>query len=153
MREGRDPVTMRVTGMSRPLALHARRAGGHWFEPSSAHRRNIRYHAISTNRERPRKGPLPRLWNGSGTVGGVIVMTLRVLGLRRASSGPRTWRPRRAELKYPRPMRLLRIPISADDARDLLATMLVEGTPDAMTAAHQLTRGVERDLYAVGLTA
>ena len=49
-------------------------------------------------------------------------------------------------------LRLLGIPISDDDARHLVATLLVEGTPDALTAAEQLRKGVERDLYAVGLT-
>ena len=49
-------------------------------------------------------------------------------------------------------LRLLGIPISNDDARHLVATLLVEGTPDALTAAAQLTKGVERDPYAVGLT-
>jgi len=50
----------------------ARQAGGHWFEPSSAHHRNTRKHAISTSESRPRKGPhslAERIWNGSGTVG------------------------------------------------------------------------------------
>ena len=49
-------------------------------------------------------------------------------------------------------LRLLGIPVSDDDARSLVATLLVEGTPDALTAAAQLTKGVERDLHAVGLT-
>ena len=44
--------------------------------------------------------------------------------------------------------RLLGIPITAR----LIATLLADGTPDALTAAAQLTKGVERDLYAVGLT-
>ena len=49
-------------------------------------------------------------------------------------------------------LRLLGIPISDEDARHLVATLLVEGTPDAMSAAAMLTKGVERSLYAVGLT-
>ena len=49
-------------------------------------------------------------------------------------------------------LRILGIPIPDDDARRLIATLLVEGTPDALTAAAQITKGVERDLYAVGLT-
>jgi hypothetical protein len=44
------------------------------------------------------------------------------------------------------------IPINHDDARRLIATLLADGTPDALTAAEQFTKGVERDLYAVGLT-
>lgn len=49
-------------------------------------------------------------------------------------------------------LRLLGIPISDDDGRHLVATLLVEGTPDALSAGAQLSKGVERDLYAVGLT-
>ena len=49
-------------------------------------------------------------------------------------------------------LRLLGIPIPGDDARRLIATLLADGTPDALTAAAQITKGVERDLYAVGLT-
>ena len=48
--------------------------------------------------------------------------------------------------------RLFGIPVSDDDARRLIATLLADGTPDALTAAVQITKGVERDLYAVGLT-
>ena len=46
-------------------------------------------------------------------------------------------------------LRILGIPIGDDDARRLIATLLVDGSPDALTAAEQITRGVERDLYAV----
>ena len=49
-------------------------------------------------------------------------------------------------------LRLLGIPISGDDARHLIATLPVEGTPDAPTAAAQLSKGVERGLYAVGVS-
>jgi hypothetical protein len=38
-------------------------------------------------------------------------------------------------------LRLLGIPISDEDARHLVATLLVEGTPDAMSAAAMLTEG------------
>jgi hypothetical protein len=48
-------------------------------------------------------------------------------------------------------LRLLGIPVTDGDARHLIATLLVEGTPDALTAAEQITKGVERNLYAVGL--
>ena len=34
----------------------------------------------------------------------------------------------------------------------MIATLLADGTPDALTAAEQITKGVERDLGAVGLT-
>ena len=49
-------------------------------------------------------------------------------------------------------LRILGIPIGDDDARHLVATLIADGTPDALTAAGQITKGVERDLYAVGLT-
>jgi len=49
-------------------------------------------------------------------------------------------------------LRILGVPISDDDCRQLIATLVVEGTPDAMTAASQISKGVDRDLYAVGLT-
>ena len=42
--------------------------------------------------------------------------------------------------------------IGDDDARHLVATLIADGTPDALTAAGQITKGVERDLYAIGLT-
>jgi len=50
-------------------------------------------------------------------------------------------------------LRLVGIPIGDDDARRLIATLLAEGTTDALTAVEQLTKGVERDLHAVGLTS
>ncbi len=49
-------------------------------------------------------------------------------------------------------MRLHGIPVSDPDARGLIATLLADGTPDALTAAAQITKGVERNLYAVGLS-
>ena len=49
-------------------------------------------------------------------------------------------------------LRVLGIPISDDNARALVATLVVEGTPDALSAAAMLTKGVERNLYAVGLS-
>ena len=38
-------------------------------------------------------------------------------------------------------LRLLGIPVSDDDARHLVATLLVEGTPDALTAAAMIWEG------------
>ena len=38
--------------------------------------------------------------------------------------------------------RLHGIPISDDDARHLVATLLVEGTPNALSAAAMITKGV-----------
>jgi hypothetical protein len=49
-------------------------------------------------------------------------------------------------------LRILGIPIDDDDARRLVATLLADGSPEALTAAEQLTRGVERDLYAIALS-
>lgn len=46
----------------------------------------------------------------------------------------------------------LSIPIADSDARHLIATLLADGSPDARTAASQISKGVERGLYAVGLT-
>jgi len=52
-----------------------------------------------------------------------------------------------------RVLRLLGIPVSDDDARRLTATLIADGSRDALTAAEQFTKGVERDLYAIGLTS
>jgi hypothetical protein len=49
-------------------------------------------------------------------------------------------------------LRLLGISIDDGDACRLVATVLADGSPHALTAAEQITRGVERDLYAVGLS-
>ena len=49
-------------------------------------------------------------------------------------------------------LRLLGIPISDRDARHLVATLIAEGTPDALTAAAQISQGVERGLFIVGLS-
>ena len=34
----------------------------------------------------------------------------------------------------------------------MVASLVADGTPDALTAAAQITKGVERDPYAIGLT-
>ena len=39
-------------------------------------------------------------------------------------------------------LHLLGIPVSDDDARRLIATLLADGTPDALTAAEQITKGI-----------
>ncbi len=49
-------------------------------------------------------------------------------------------------------LRVLRIPLADDDVRGLTATLLAEGSPDARSAATMLTKGIDRDLYAVALT-
>ena len=48
-------------------------------------------------------------------------------------------------------LRLLGIPVSDDDARHLVATLIVEGTPDALTAAGGPTS--RADLNPVNLAA
>ena len=49
-------------------------------------------------------------------------------------------------------LRILGTPIGDEDARSLIATLIAEGSPGALTAAGQITKGVDRELYAVGLT-
>jgi hypothetical protein len=46
-------------------------------------------------------------------------------------------------------LRVYGVPISPEDARGLIATLIAEGSPGAITAAEMLTKGVERDLYAI----
>lgn len=49
-------------------------------------------------------------------------------------------------------LRILGIPIADSDARGLVATLLAEGSPDALSAAAILSKGVDRELYAIALT-
>ena len=42
--------------------------------------------------------------------------------------------------------------VSDDDVRRLIATLVADGSPDALTAAALLTRGVEGELGAVALS-
>ena len=48
-------------------------------------------------------------------------------------------------------LRILGIPVADDDVRHLVATLVVEGTPDALTAAAQLARVRNAASYAIGL--
>lgn len=50
-------------------------------------------------------------------------------------------------------LHLYGVPVPADDARRLVATLIVEGTPAALSAAAMIEKGVERELYAVALNA
>jgi len=95
--------------------------------------------------------PLPKWWSASGVAcwppklwGGADCRDIDLSSLQRQRS-------RRKSLSEAL-LRILGIPIDDDDARRLVATLLADGSPDALTAAEQITRGVERDLYAVGLT-
>ena len=45
------------------------------------------------------------------------------------------------------------VPVPGDDARRLVATFIVEGTPAALSAAAMIEKGVDRELYAVALTS
>ncbi|MSO95275.1 MAG: hypothetical protein EXQ81_05710 [Thermoleophilia bacterium] len=49
-------------------------------------------------------------------------------------------------------LRILGIPISDGGARGRDETTLVEGTPDALSAAAMLSKGVDREPYAIALT-
>ena len=44
------------------------------------------------------------------------------------------------------------ISISAENARHLVATLIADGGPDAITAAELISRGVDRELHAVDLS-
>lgn len=48
-------------------------------------------------------------------------------------------------------LRLFGVDVTDDDARLLVATLLAAGGPAAIAAAEMIVKGVERDLYAVGL--
>ena len=48
-------------------------------------------------------------------------------------------------------LRLFGIPVTAADARHLTATLIADGEPHALSAAHVIEKGLERDLYTVVL--
>jgi hypothetical protein len=48
-------------------------------------------------------------------------------------------------------LRVYGVPLDEAAVRRIIATLLVENTPAAPRAAEQLTKGVERELYAIGL--
>lgn len=45
------------------------------------------------------------------------------------------------------------IPLDDEEARRLVATLVVEGTPAALRAAAMIDKGIDRGLYAIGLDA
>jgi hypothetical protein len=40
------------------------------------------------------------------------------------------------------------IPVTPEDARHLVATLIADGSPDALSAAEMVGKGIDRDLYA-----
>ncbi len=44
------------------------------------------------------------------------------------------------------------VSVTAENARHLVASLFADGSPAAMSAAAMIQKGVERDLYAVGLS-
>lgn len=48
-------------------------------------------------------------------------------------------------------LHLVGYPITPEDGRHLVATLIAGGGPDAMSAAAVIGNGVDRDLYAVAL--
>jgi hypothetical protein len=44
------------------------------------------------------------------------------------------------------------VSVSAENARHIVATLILDGSPDALAAAEMINKGVDRDLYAVALT-
>jgi hypothetical protein len=49
-------------------------------------------------------------------------------------------------------LRLYGCPVAPEDARLLVATLIADGAPDAMSAAEMIAKGVDRELYAVAVT-
>lgn len=49
-------------------------------------------------------------------------------------------------------LRILGIPLHETETRRIIATLVSDGSPAAMSAAAMLTKGLERDLFTVGLT-
>jgi hypothetical protein len=43
------------------------------------------------------------------------------------------------------------VPVTAEDARHLVASLFADGSPAAMSAAAMIQKGLDRDLYAVAL--
>jgi hypothetical protein len=48
-------------------------------------------------------------------------------------------------------LHLYGIPVAPEDARHLIATLLADRSPDALSAAEMISKGVERELYAIAL--
>jgi hypothetical protein len=44
------------------------------------------------------------------------------------------------------------VSVTSENARHLVATLIADGSPDAIAAATLIAKGADRDLYVVGLT-
>lgn len=69
-------------------------------------------------------------------------------GGRRGSSCSPSARPSRIVESV---LRAYGIPVDEPDARRLVASLVAEGTPAAISAANMIGKGVDRGLYAIGL--
>jgi hypothetical protein len=49
-------------------------------------------------------------------------------------------------------LHLYGIPVAPEDARHLIATLIADGSPVALSAAEVIEKGVRRELYAVAVT-
>jgi hypothetical protein len=49
-------------------------------------------------------------------------------------------------------LHLCGIPVAPEAAQHLVATLIADGSPDAVAAAGTIAKGVDRELYAVALT-
>jgi hypothetical protein len=45
------------------------------------------------------------------------------------------------------------VAVTAENARHIVATLILDGSPDARAAAEMIDKGVDRDLYAVAAHA
>jgi hypothetical protein len=43
------------------------------------------------------------------------------------------------------------VPVTAENARHIIASLFADGSPAAMSAAAMIQKGVDRDLYAIAL--
>jgi hypothetical protein len=48
-------------------------------------------------------------------------------------------------------LHLYGVPVTPENARHLVATLIADGGPHALSAAKEIQKGVDRELYAVGL--
>jgi len=56
-----------------------------------------------------------------------------------------------SDLRSPVMLHLYGIPVSEADGRALIASLVADGSLDALSAAGRVSLGLERDLYAVAL--
>jgi hypothetical protein len=50
-------------------------------------------------------------------------------------------------------LHLYGVPVTPENARHLIATLIADGGPHALSAAAEIQKGLDRQLYAVGLQA